>query len=702
MPLFFSSPAAMWLLPAIALPVIFHLFFRLRRQVREFPSLMFFLRIDPRLSAKRKIHEWLILLLRCLFLALLILALLRPILGTQGSSEKVARLILIDNSGSMAAPAPGGISKLTLATRAADVLLASAKPGDSIAVQLMLPDPTSTLSGKFDATPAAVHDAMANLAPSDGAAPVTKAIRAALATLDTAKAPQHELHIITDLQKDNWSRGELGAEATSCRIIVHRVESVPPNGGFVSLDAAGLPAHAIPAGRVTPVRFVLQNNGPAAAHVRLNSSDDSGKNFSRDVEIGAGGVVPEMLTFSFPNPGFHWAQVWLEGDAAPSASRAALGFICTDVRKALFVGSKSDFGALPYAISPGGNADLSGIEPDFADASQLDALLAEKPIAVVLTWDHFPDSAGLQDYVRQGGTLFLVPAPEGGASIAKSPPSWLGASPGVLNKPSGAEPVVLLRPGDDVWRDLLDSSGQPSFPALRVFQYVPLLTGPDWQTLVASARGAPLLARRTLDRGQIFVSGLAFTPKWSSLPLKAGFVVLMQNAIFGAQSGQLPLQAIHAGDDFHFDAPDVQTAVKSLVGAALDWQGLAHDFPGFPRAGVYAITQRDRNSWLAVSADPTQAGVHFLPLAPVPLLHNLDSDTVPLAQAGDITRVGAGHGSGTTLYRWLLLAALVLLLAETWLANERSSDLGRKLFTSLLPTAAKREEKKPAKELVRT
>src|SRR5271163_1697586 len=104
MPFLLSHPVAAWLLPAVALPVLFNLFFRLRRTMREFPSLMFFLRIDPRLSAKRKIHEWLILLLRCLFIALLILALARPLIGVGGLGGKVARLVLIDNSGSMAAP----------------------------------------------------------------------------------------------------------------------------------------------------------------------------------------------------------------------------------------------------------------------------------------------------------------------------------------------------------------------------------------------------------------------------------------------------------------------------------------------------------------------------------------------------------------------------------------------------------------------
>jgi hypothetical protein len=371
------------------------------------------------------------------------------------------------------------------------------------------------------------------------------------------------------------------------------------------------------------------------------------------------------------------------------------------VRKAVFAGNKDDFGAMPYAIAPGGNADLSGIEADYAGVDQLDASLGGKPLAVAVTWDAFPSDAALQEYVRQGGTLFLLPPPKGGASIAKSPPDWIGASPGVLNKPANPEPVVLLLPGDPFWQSLLDATGQPKLGALRVFQYVPIKIGADWQTLIASAKGAPLLARRKLDRGQIFASGLAFTPVWSSLPLKAGFVVLMQNAVFGAQTEHLPLQSILAGEDFRFDSPDAQAGVKSLAGAALDWQGLAHDFPGFPRAGIYSITQRDRTGWLTVSANVDEADPHFLPLGPVPLLHNLAHDVVPLVHAEDITRAGAGQGAGTSLYRWLLLVALVLLLAETWLANERSSDLGRKLFTSMLPTATKRAAKQPAKEPAR-
>jgi hypothetical protein len=704
MPFLLSHPAAAWLFPAIALPVLFHLFFRLRRQVREFPSLMFFLRIDPRLSAKRKIHEWLILLLRTLFIALLILALARPLIGLKSSVENVARLVLIDNSGSMSANATGGISKLTLAERAAEKLIASSLPGDSVAVQLMIPDPTVTLPPGFDASPALLNDAIGKLTPSDGAAPVPRAIRAALATLATARQPQRELHILTDLQQKNWSRGELDPQPVNDRIIVHRLESLPPTAGSVSLDPVEIPQRAIPAGRVTPVRVALENHGPVSAHVRLNSSDDSGKNVSKEIDLAPGTTTPEVLTFSFANPGFHWAQIWLEGDAAPTANRAELGFWSSDVAKVLFVGNQGDFAAMPCAISPGGNPDLSGIDTVFTSADQLSASLAAKPLAVILTWENWPQDAAtaqaLQDYVRQGGTLILVPAPDTGVAISHPVAPWLDAAATTLQTPKDAEPVILLQDGDALWRNLRDADGRPRLD-LRALQYRPVRIGNGWQILISSAKGASLLARRDLDHGHIYASGLAFSPKWSSLPLKSGFVVLMQNAVFGDVAEHIPVQNIHAGEAVRFEIPDGPLAVKSLAGSALDWHGLVREFQGLPRAGVYELDQRDKVNWVATSGNIDEADPHFLPTGQVPLLHNLPHEIVALTGENDITRTQLTQNTGTSLYRWLLLVALLLLLAETWLANERSSDLGKKLFTSLASKPTTKPAAKPAPALTK-
>ncbi len=171
---------------------------------------------------------------------------------------------------------------------------------------------------------------------------------------------------------------------------MHRLQTAPINGGSVSIEATGIPTRSIPVGRVTPVRVTLQNHGPVAAHVRLNSTDDSGKNLARDVQVAPNASTTEALTFSFPTPGFHWAEVWVEGDAAPVANRAELGFWCGQVQRVLFAGENSDFGAMPFALSPGGNADLSGIDAVFVRAEQLQASLVEKPLAVVLAWENWP------------------------------------------------------------------------------------------------------------------------------------------------------------------------------------------------------------------------------------------------------------------------------------------------------------------------
>src|SRR5208337_4757125 len=73
------NPFFLSLLPLAALPVAFHFFFRLKRQARPFPTLMFFHRLDPKLNARRRLREWLILLLRCLLILFLLLALARPV-----------------------------------------------------------------------------------------------------------------------------------------------------------------------------------------------------------------------------------------------------------------------------------------------------------------------------------------------------------------------------------------------------------------------------------------------------------------------------------------------------------------------------------------------------------------------------------------------------------------------------------------------
>src|SRR5213078_1564914 len=101
----FLAPAFFAGLAAIAAAVIIHLIHRERRVGVEFPSLMFLQRIPYRSVRRQKIRHLLLLLLRCVALALLVAAFARPFferrrtaLSTDGARELV---ILLDRSSSM-------------------------------------------------------------------------------------------------------------------------------------------------------------------------------------------------------------------------------------------------------------------------------------------------------------------------------------------------------------------------------------------------------------------------------------------------------------------------------------------------------------------------------------------------------------------------------------------------------------------------
>src|SRR6266699_1879123 len=100
-PLFFAG------LAAIAVPVLIHLIQKERKEVIRFPSLMFVRKIPYQSVQRRKIHNWLLLLLRAAAMALIVLAFARPFFTTDptkvSASATGARevVILLDHSASM-------------------------------------------------------------------------------------------------------------------------------------------------------------------------------------------------------------------------------------------------------------------------------------------------------------------------------------------------------------------------------------------------------------------------------------------------------------------------------------------------------------------------------------------------------------------------------------------------------------------------
>src|SRR5687768_8514901 len=101
----FLTPLFLIGLAGLAIPVVIHLIQRERKNVVQFPSLMFLSRIPYQSVQRRRIRHWMLLLMRLAALALVVLAFARPFrrsdavgAGAQGAREVV---ILVDRSYSM-------------------------------------------------------------------------------------------------------------------------------------------------------------------------------------------------------------------------------------------------------------------------------------------------------------------------------------------------------------------------------------------------------------------------------------------------------------------------------------------------------------------------------------------------------------------------------------------------------------------------
>ncbi len=747
------NPFFLSLLPLAALPVLFHFFFRLKKQAHPFPTLMFFHRLDPKLNARLRLRQWLILLLRTLLILFLLLALARPVWFGHGQVGEVAVVLLIDNSGSMSGLAQGGRTKLKQALDGPRDILAELHGSDRAGIVLLVPDPAAPLPAGLTQDKSALKLALDGIAETEASGSVAAALDRALTMLEASPAAHREIQIFSDLQQEKWGQPPFNPPAPprGLGLVVHRVASPSSALANVSLMQVVMPARPVVAGRRFQVQVRLANVGPGQAAVRLNWLDDAGNrgasesvsenslrlspiNRSAGVSpASSGGVPPPVLnsqtrselalppqeeknvsaTLVASSPGLHWVLFTLDGDDFPADNRAAAAFVAGDQQSVLFVGAPPDFGYLPLALSPTGDARLSGLTTSF---SSFDSLTADNPPGfVVLTWDTIlqPGAdasarrAALRQFLTNGGTALLVPSP-GGLAGGGTKPDWLAVSPesvpenslrlSPINRSAGVSPassggvpppllnsqthpesvqassnglaLAVLDKANAIFDDLRDEKGQIALRNIKVFRFLPLRLGPQAAPVLGLEDGTILLASQKVGQGLLLASGLSFDPAWSTLPLKPAFVALAQGMVLNHPAAQANITSLVAGDPLTPLPNNADSlVVQSLAGSPLDWKGPAAQFTTFPRVGVYALHLGRETRWVAVRSSDKEGRRKFITGDSVAALGNLPYSVDNISENQNVRSDFRRQERSLDLSLPSLLLAFACLALEGWLAN---------------------------------
>ncbi|MGD9688819.1 MAG: BatA domain-containing protein [Phycisphaerales bacterium] len=293
---------------AIAIPILIHLLMRRRRKPVPWGAMRFLLEAYRRTRRRLLVQRWLLLAARCLLLAMLAVALGRPLLGVGSASSGGGRVVhlLIDNSLASRATDDQGRTALSRHVEAARAALDQLGDGDRAGLMLMgtpvdrivLP-PTGNLP--------AVRALLAEIVSTDSAADIPGALAAVQSSLaDGGAAGPEGIRAVGPSQLSfvllisDFVRGSASLDASLPRLPpgVRLVASRPPVAGIP--DRPNVTIQSVDPLRATILSDQLDQSQTAV--VRVVRSGPSGfpaavsrvlvRAESVEARSGAGGVIP--------------------------------------------------------------------------------------------------------------------------------------------------------------------------------------------------------------------------------------------------------------------------------------------------------------------------------------------------------------------------------------------------------------------------
>jgi len=442
----------------------------------------------------------------------------------------------------------------------------------------------------------------------------------------------------------------------------------------VSLTEALLPRRRMLAGRPYTLSVGLRNASDRDAPVRVTTIDASGKKQLNRIDVPAHASRVLSVPINTASPGTGWMRVRVENDDFAADNSGYVVYSSGSRQPVWFMGARGDFGLLVNAVSPAGEGLLSGLMPVFRkDVFALPPPDEPAPALVVYTWHALPsgdkEQTALRAYVESGGSLLVLPGPSERREDVTLP-QWIGVATQQPFASARGQPVLVFDRLAALWDELRDEAGEVMLKRVKALRFYPLTVSAPAASLAGLEDGRAVLAQRPLGRGRVYVSGMAFESSWTTLPLKAAFLPLVQSMATLAATDNERSQPLAAGQRHHpaVEGP-VPLHVHSVAGSPMDWRGTAVSTPPFPRSGVYAVDDGDRTTYVAVRSSEREGQARFVRGHTVPAMGGAPHDVRTYRDRESFVRSVRRHRTGLALYLPLVLLALATVMVEACIVN---------------------------------
>jgi len=749
------GPALAGLLAAL-IPLVIHLSRSRRTKKMRFSTTRFFTDQFLRSYRMSRIREVVLLVCRMALFALLGFALAQPLLASPslaslrpGGSRGV--VLVLDDSASMGY-AEDGKTLFDRARDAAKKVMQGLRPGDSASLvlaghradgpQQAFPRPTDKLDDVLQALDAA--------RPTELTADLTEAIPVAEAQARAAAADGKEVYVFSDLQETSWPDRPLEGAAGGPGLFLVQVRPQKPVSNL-GVTAVQFNSARPMAGAPFTVRPLLAVAGEGRDAVDVRLFIDGEKVGEQRVEkLQNGRWAAPRFHHTFTQGGWHSGWVEVEDDALPADNRRYFAVEVQQSVKVLAVDGGSSkveredalfFLQRALTAAPEGQKSPVEVDPIPPDALT-DKDLSGYPLVVLADVERLQPKAvdKLEEYVAGGGSLWIFlgdrvdPAFYNENLIGTGRRDG-GLLPGRLVKrqgdPANGKDVAFV--GDvDYEHPALAPFHDPGFVALAgpsvAFKALwEVDAQPPAAVLMRASTGAPLLCEKAVGKGRVMLFTSSCDRSWTNFPIRPAYLPWTRQLAAYLTEAPLGRDTFHlAGDVIPLTTPGGEPSaplrVKKPDGqyAAARWNEAERvmEFTDADRAGVYAVETADRKplGLFAVNTESYESKLTYLDEAFAELsdpgrrakveagLKKSRLANRPLAVYVDdpSQATQAGGGGDPNLWVWVLLAVLVVAVAEPTLANRISAllfsrprsapDLAPAVRTAPVAVEAKAEE----------
>ncbi len=712
---FILHPAMLFWAAAAGVPIVIHLLSKRKYREMQWAAMQYLMAAVKKNSRRLMVEQWVLLAMRTAAILLVVMAVAEP--GCEktglsvGGNQRTHKVVVVDGSFSMAYK-PTEKSRFDRAKEIAARIVEESNQGDGFTLVLMA-SPPRVIVGK----PAFEHrdflEEIENLKLWHGGAdlPATLAVVEEVLTTAEREHPRltrSEVYFLTDLARNTWSPSlrDPGDEfrtrsrrlSEAARLLVLDVGQVGSENLAVVQLALNEPLATV--ARDVTLEAEVHNFGRSSHERQLVECFVDGRKIGQDfVDLPPQGEASVSFGYRFDTAGDHAVEVRLANDLLTIDNHRWLTATVKDQLRVLCVSGKPEGGFqgatdyLAVALAPRTNdATRALVAADVVpESALLETDLTRYDCLFLTNVGQFTASEAsvLASFLKHGGGIVcflgdqvqadsynrrLTGQSTDGAHVLPAAIGELASQGQYHFNPLGYQHALL-----NVFRDQ-EQAGLLTTPIMRYFK---LIVPPDSTAKVALAfdNGDPAIVEEPIARGRSILVATSADVSWSAMPLWPSFPPLVHELLQLSVAGQsvehnaIVGQAV--GDSLHGQTAGGQVRVALPTGEASnvrmtnDGSDTAWSLSDTSTSGVYTATlPAGRQELFSVNVDPAESDLTKLDpgelaervWAGITFVHRTDWQNPSDEPIEGVVR-------RQWLHVWLLVAAMALLVGETFMAT---------------------------------